>query len=127
MVVANPRFLVFLESLNPKFDCPSEKVLRTKLFPQVFAKVQDRVKSILSSSEGQSVALTTDLWTSKKHHCFISLTMHYLDDKFRQEMMVLVCLPLTDDHDAASIQSRINTVENNYKIGDSFSCTRQCS
>ena len=38
-VVANPRFLVFLESLNHKFDCPSEKVLRTKLFPQVFAKV----------------------------------------------------------------------------------------
>ena len=63
------------------------------------------------------MALTTDLWTSKTHHCFISLTMHYLDDKFRPKMMVLGCLPFADDHDAASIWSRINTIVNDYNIG----------
>ena len=105
-------------ALNPKFDCPSEKVLQTKLFPHVFAKVQDCVKSILSSRVGQSVTLTTDLWTSKTHHCFNCLTMLYLDDKFRLEMMVLGCFSFADDLDAASIRLRINIIVNDYNLGD---------
>eukprot|EP00116_Pleurobrachia_bachei_P002275 sb/3462537/ len=109
-LVDNTRFLSFLESLNCKFDCPSEKVLRTKLFPKVYVQVQDRVKKILSTETGESVSLTTDMWTSKTHQCFIGITLHYVDNNFRPKMMVLGCFPFDEDHDAASIRTKITSL-----------------
>ena len=116
-VVENARFLALLESLNYKYNCPSEKVIRTTLFPAVFSKVKDRVNSILSSHLGDSVSLTTDMWTSKTHNCYIGLTMQYLDEKFRPKMMVLGCFPFSESHDAASTAVKMCTLsccENNF-------------
>ena len=33
-IVDNARFLEFLDKMDPKYDCPSSKTLRTKIFPQ---------------------------------------------------------------------------------------------
>ena len=101
------RFLEFVAALDPKFDCPSSKTLRTKIMPEVFAKVNDHVQTIVRESPFEWCSMTTDIWTSASQDSYISLTMHYLDQNFQQKMVVLACMPFEEDHDAANVIGKI--------------------
>ena len=115
-VVKNSRFMHFLEKLNPRFDCPSEKVLRQKIFLEVFEKLKGHVVSILETDVGENASLTTDLWTSPTNNSFISLTLHYLDADFQQKMVVLGCFPFDESHEGSAIQERINGIVEEYGL-----------
>ena len=119
-VVKHSRFMHFLEKLNPRFDCPSEKVLRQKIFPKVFDKLKGHVVSILETEVGVNASLTTDLWTSPTNHSFISLTLHYLDAVFQQKMVVLGCFLFDESHEGSAIQERIKGIVEEYGLFQKF-------
>ena len=99
--------------MNPKFDCPSSKTLRTKIFPVIFEKVKCHVTNIVTTEIGEYVSLTTDIWTSDCQDSFISLILHYLTDRFEQ-MIVLGCFPFNDDHDANNVLTRLEQIISEY-------------
>jgi hypothetical protein len=109
-VVKNSGIIHLLEKLNPRFGCPSEKVLGQKIFPVVFEKVKRHVVNILETEVGENASMTTDLWTSPTNNSFMSLILHYLDADFQQKMVVLGCFPFDESHEGSAIQEKINGI-----------------
>ena len=108
------RFLEFVSRLNPKFNCPSEKTIRTRLIPDIFSKINSRVKCLLETHVTDYASLTTDLWTSCSHDSYISLTLHFLDESFNQKMAVLSCMSFEADHDAENVLAKIEEKLNEF-------------
>lgn len=64
--VENAHFQRFVSHLSKKFKVPSEKIIRTKLVPELNEKIQYAVKQSLklNSSENGTYSITTDIWSS---------------------------------------------------------------
>ena len=52
------------------------------------------VKKAVDQFCDASAAITTDLWTSRARHSYISITLHFIDERFRLHRFTLGCLKL---------------------------------
>ena len=77
--VENERFNVFINNLNHKFDVPSEKVLRQRIIPDIYRRVQYKIIELLYTNLCDYCSATSDIWTSKSQHAFISFTLHIIN------------------------------------------------
>ena len=98
-VVQNKLFKLFIEGLNPKFNLPSEKMLRQSIFPSCYKKLQWHIKSLLDKHMIDGIySITTDIWSSKSSDSYLGVTCHFLDKDFVQKMVVLRCFPYNASH-----------------------------
>ena len=73
-------FRKVLQQFEPRYTPPDYKTVSTKYLPRMFQTEKDRIKKLLDPVS--FYACTTDLWTSRAQHSYISLTVHYLDGNF---------------------------------------------
>ena len=101
-----------IRDLEPKFVIPSEKTVRTKLIPIYYQKVQ---YFVLKSVQGiRDYAITTDAWTSSQQECFLSFTVHYIDESLNRKMIVVRTIPFNKSHTAHKIKEKINETIRNW-------------
>ena len=62
------------------------------------------------------VALTTDFWTSGSEEGYMSLTMHYIDDKFNFRSLAAECAPITGSKTASDIKGALDNFESFYGL-----------
>ena len=74
----NKQFCKLIGHLQQRFNILSEKVLRQRVTPEVNRKVQYHVKQSLDENTIGVYAITTDIWSSKSKHSFISYTAHFI-------------------------------------------------
>jgi len=74
-VVEDEGFRNFVAVLDPRYNIPGRKTLRTSLIPRLFEEVRAQVVKELS--ESRAVALTTDMWTSPSNMSFMAVTAHF--------------------------------------------------
>ena len=96
--VENERFNVFIGKVNNKFDVPSEKVLRQRIIPDIYRRVHYKVMELLHNNLSDSCSATTDIWTSKSQHAFISFTLHLINKGGERKAAVLRCFPYDMSH-----------------------------
>ena len=108
--VENKRFNVFVNNLNHKFDVPSEKVLRQRIIPDIYRLVQYKIMELLHDSLGDSCSATTDIWTSKSQHAFISFTLHFINKGGERKAAVLRCFPYDVSHTSESIGKTLRMI-----------------
>ena len=125
--VGNQRFKIFVNSLSNRFQIPSPKLLRSKLIPDLYFKVQWHVFEALRehAEDKGTFSLTTDMWSSPSKDSFMSLTVHWIDGTFKQRMVVLRCIRYNTTHSAEKIaeglkcrlkSGLINSVLNTYQL-----------
>ena len=107
-----------MSRLNPKYNIPSAKTVRTKLMPEMFTKVMGHVKKVVETEVGDHASLTTDIWTSEANDSFLSLTLHYLNAEFQPKMVVLDCIPFNAEHTAENILHLIEEKLDPYQLSD---------
>ena len=82
-------FKKFVECLNPKFDIPCEKTIRTSLLEKRYDEVVKKLTEIIKLlSSGQTISLTTDGWTSRDRlrSKYNSLTMSFFDKDAKKRL-----------------------------------------
>ena len=57
--IQSAQFKTFIEALNKKFYLPSEKILRTKIMPDVYARVESKVQQVLNENKKATFSVTT--------------------------------------------------------------------
>ena len=73
-IVDNPHFRQFVADLDPKFAIPCRQTLSNTILPEVLRIKQEKLKEFLASCE--HVALTADIWTDRRAHAFLGITVH---------------------------------------------------
>ena len=113
--VENEIFNFFISHFNHKFDDPSEKVLRQKIIPDIYRRVQFKIMELLHNNIGDYCSATTDIWTSKSLHAFISFTLHFINKEGERKAIVLRCFPYDVAHTADSIAKTLSMIVSNWK------------
>ena len=107
--VANEPFKVWIESLQPKFDMPSEKLIRTKIIPELYQKMQYFIKGIIGR-EMLEFAFTTDAWTSSQQESLLSITVHIVTRDLTRKVAILRTMPANYSHTAEALQEDIKNI-----------------
>ena len=85
--------------MNKKFVIPSEKVVRTKLFPDLYLRVQYKLKTFIEDNlKGADYSLSCDVWSSKALDSYLGVIIHFVTKDFERKVVVLRCLPYNRAH-----------------------------
>ena len=112
----NEQFCKFIAHLQSRYSISSEKVLRQRIIPEINKKVQYHVKESLDKNTVGVYALTTDIWSSKSKHSFISYTAHFITVDWKRKVVILRCMSYDSKHSASSICSVISGITDDWQI-----------
>ena len=80
-------FKSMVSKLNPKCNLPFHKHFREKEIPSLYASVKSDISSELEMMTFYSA--TTDLWTSKATHPYLSYTIHFVNENWELQSFCL--------------------------------------
>lgn len=64
-------------------------------------KIKGKSKNTIKETD--SIALTTDIWTSVATEAYLGVTCHFLGEDWEMESYSLIKIPLEERHTAANI------------------------
>ena len=101
-IVEDDGFKKLIEHLEPRYTMPTRKHMANFVIPELFREVEARVKVQLQ--EAESVAITTDLWTSTACDDYLSVTVHFIDNNFQLRHICIEVIPFEEvSHTGANI------------------------
>lgn len=103
-----------IREFEPRYNPPDRKTLAVKYLPQMFEAEKARIKSNIEGIKHYSC--TTDLWTSRAQHAYISLTIHYLDNDFTLKSHLLETKEFPDSHTGIHIADELGTILNDWYL-----------
>ena len=106
-VVDSEEFKVFVENLDRSINLKNSRTYSKQLKKYSGEILEDVQKAILDFCDS-SVAVTTDLWTSRAMDHYISITTHFVDNLFRLHRWTPFCSQFTDKHTGENIQDVID-------------------
>lgn len=104
--INHPSFQEFVQTLQPKFEVPSEKYLRVKVIPEIYHQVQFFLKEILAN-DMVTYAITTDSWTSAQQESFLSITVHMNTKDTTRKIAVIRTMPVNYSHTAFALKEEL--------------------
>ena len=106
-------FKFLVSKLNPRYSLPSRKNFTEVEIPKLYVEVRDTVVKT-KLAEMEFFAATTDLWTSRAKHPYLSLTVHFLDPSWSLQAITLETVPLFEDHSGQNIAEALVDVLGNW-------------
>ncbi len=95
-VVENDGFTHLLSVLEPRYQLPSRPHFSQNVLPHLYSEV--RAKLVKDLRNAKFIALTTDGWTSRVTHSFMTITAHYITDNWVNKYPVLQTRAVYESH-----------------------------
>lgn len=113
-IIEEPAFRVLMESVNHKMQLFSADTVRRdvmKRFLQRKAKIKDYLKTITSRC-----SFTTDIWTSMQQVSYMAITLHFLDEDFNINAMLIGFGHLPSPHTGVCIAADLVKAFEDYDV-----------
>ncbi len=110
-------FRHLLQVLEPRYTPPDRKLLATKYMPALYEQEKVRIQQKIEVIK--DFGLTTDIWTSRAKHAYISLTIHYIDDAFQLQSHLLGTREFPESHNAENINDELQEIVRNWGLTES--------
>ena len=81
----SPHFKRLLESLNPRYQLPSQKHATTALLDEQFSITYELVTNQLLNV--RTLSVTVDLWSNRQMKAYIGITGHYVFDNWQSNQI----------------------------------------
>ena len=77
-----------LRTFEPHYVLPDKKPINNHYMPEIHEKVKKRMT--VAMQKGLTYfSLTTDAWTSRANHSYVTHTVHYIDQHWKLHSHVL--------------------------------------
>ena len=113
-IVENPLFKAFIWFLDATLPLPSRTKLTHTLLPALKAEGSKHVKSVLVGVRG--VAITFDLWMSRKTEDNLSVDIHFIDKQWQWHHKHIGIISCKDSSTGEEIAPRIKTILEEYDL-----------
>ncbi|GAA6065516.1 E3 SUMO-protein ligase ZBED1-like [Tachysurus ichikawai] len=90
-----------------------EEKKRTEIIPDLYEKTCNSI--VYELAQAQSLALTTDGWTSRATVSYLTVTVHYMSD-WEMKSAVLQTRPLYESHTSAHLAEELTNPVNTWKL-----------
>ena len=97
-------FRKMIQKFNPRYELPSRHHFSHIAIPVLYAETCQNVKAGLASSDVIFFAATTDLWSSRAMHPYISYTVHYIDGEWTMKSHCLQTHYMPEDHTGENVK-----------------------
>lgn len=101
-----------LKFFEPGYEVPSYSTLWNTIKHQY----DSLRENIMREMKGQSVSLTTDLWTSTTMDPYITVTAHYITDAWKLKARMLCTSMMSERHTAVNITDRLSEIIKEWDI-----------
>lgn len=114
-ILEDQGFSRLMSLLKPKYQVPSRKYMSETVIPKVYEQLKKTVSEQISSAK--SISVTSDLWTCMNNLlCFLSFTVHWLDNNFSAQNRVLAMKSFDQQHTGENIRQVLEEIANDWKI-----------
>uniref|UniRef100_A0A9J8BL29 BED-type domain-containing protein n=1 Tax=Cyprinus carpio carpio TaxID=630221 RepID=A0A9J8BL29_CYPCA len=94
-------FKRLVAKLEPKYQMPSRAHFSQTVFPALYRETKERV--MLNLKQSECIAITTDGWTSRATHSYITIKAHVLTSEWEMQYYVLQTRQLSESHTGVNI------------------------
>lgn len=77
-LVDHPSFRAFLRDFDAKYVPPCRQTVTDSILPYMLNSTQNKITQVLDKSS--DVSLTADIWTDRRMHSFLGVTVHMFHD-----------------------------------------------
>jgi len=108
-----------LEILEPQYKMPCRQTMTARLDSMqavLASKLHDQLKT-----DVDSLAITTDIWTSVSNEAYLSFTASYVDKEWNMRTPVLATTHMTERHTQAVISDHLAEIASQWEISDKIS------
>lgn len=112
-MVEDEGFQRMISTFNPRYALPSRTYFM-KMMEKKYEAIKAKLKNTLK--EIDSIALTTDIWTSIATEAYLGVTCHFLGKDWEMESYSLTTMPLEERHTAANIAEWLENVTAEFDI-----------
>ncbi len=116
-VVENEGFKYLLSVLEPRYLLPSRAHFSQNVLPKLQEKKKAKVEERLSTAE--SIAITTDGWTSRATDSYMTITAHYITGNWQIANHVLQTRPVYESHTSDHLSGILKEAVIDWKISRS--------
>ncbi|CAM4502813.1 unnamed protein product [Leuciscus chuanchicus] len=102
-----------MKTLDPRYAVPSRTHFSAVVIPGLYDKTRKAIESDLAKTE--SLALTTDSWTSRATQSYMTVTVHYMLD-WQMKSAVLQTRPLYESHTSAHLAEELKNAVTEWKL-----------
>ena len=107
-------FQSMMKKFEPRYTIPDRKTFSVTYLPQMYDTEKKRISNLVSSALFYSC--TTDIWTSRAQHAYISLTIHYLAGDFTLHSHLLESKEFPDSHSGVNIAQELTQSLNEWGL-----------
>jgi len=100
-IVEDEGFRSLMNLLAPDYDLPSRVTFRQRVIPSLYEKCAQDVKAVIAAAP--NYCITTDAWSSRTCHSYVTYTMHTIDDDFSMRSFVVGTYRLDERHSACNL------------------------
>lgn len=111
-MVEDSGFKAMISIFHQNYELPS-RTFFTKRLEKKYEDIKDKMKK--AQQETDSMALTTDIWTSIATEAYMGLTCHYLKN-WKKVSYCLTTMPLEERHTAANIAEWIQEIIDKFSV-----------
>ena len=95
-VVDNKDFCALISALDPRFKLPTRQTISNHV-TQIYEQERIQLCSFFRCFD-HKVAITTDAWTACTNQAYFSVTLHWIDDNWCLQRILLDLIPLHERH-----------------------------
>jgi hypothetical protein len=119
-LVENEGFIKFLEYVNPHINIKAASTYSRSKIPILYDNVKDAMMTQISTDLDtiESVAFTSDLWTSRANDPYMAFTLHYITVNFVLQKFLLGCIPFAGRHTGINIAEQFDSVVGELMLRD---------
>ncbi|XP_026828422.1 zinc finger BED domain-containing protein 1 [Ooceraea biroi] len=105
--VSNPGFIQFMNVIEPTYKVPSAPTMTVRI-NMAFEEIKKAVLSKLAKVD--HVALSTDCWTSRAQHSYITVSVYFIDETWTPQNYVLETQEMEECHTAQHLSSKLQFI-----------------
>ena len=119
-IVENSGFNEFVVALDPRYKLPSRRTVMRSLLTQRYETTKGSIMKDLQEIE--SVAITTDFWTSRNTENYITVSCHFIDHLWGLKSYILSTYQVKMSHTAENIVSELKAITDKWGITVKITC-----
>ena len=108
-MVDDTGFRGVVNCLDPMYKMPSRAHFSSKVIPDMYEETRQRIQNQLAAC-GNKVALTTDGWTSRAMHSYLTFTAHLITSDWEPKTYVLATTKCETSHTSEALMEEIVNV-----------------
>src|SRR6266480_573679 len=104
-IVEENNFITFIHTLHPTTQIPTADTIKSQIL-KFYEEDKEKIKSILMNLS-EKISFTTDCWTSPFMKSFMSITAHFINEKWELNHILLDFIEMYDTHTSQNIKKHI--------------------